>query len=407
MALLEIASARVLAWLINFTVHGAVWWLVAFVVTWSATRSSHARAAMWKAAVVAPVFTATIALRHPLDWLVTKGGAGGAPDVAGAVRDAGTVGTRVIDRLPTTWLALVLLSASLAGALHFVGGMLLAARRRRARQPVGDRRLVARFRRACARAGLRDIILTTDERLTSPAVIGAREVCISAATLTHVSDEELDAIFAHELAHIERVDGIWFPIVAGLRSLFWFQPFVVAAATRFRSCAELAADDRAVAITANPRSLATALARFATSDLAAADRVVATMAQSRAEVVRRVRRLVTTSSTLHTVDRAHTRRVGRRITVAAFALGIATSFLGVRVLSASERCRERAQTAAAVSDDLRWRAARLEHRLEQATATSAVQSIDVEETPVVLELRQALRHTHAALHANETKERCQ
>jgi hypothetical protein len=118
----------------------------------------------------------------------------------------------------------------------------------------------------------------------------------------------MDAVLAHELAHIERRDGIWFPLVAAVRSTLWLQPLNHLVSSRFRDSAELACDDRAVELTGSPLSLARALVHVA----ARASRVrppllAPTMLRQQSALIPRVRRLTEASEAVSLKTRGHGR----------------------------------------------------------------------------------------------------
>ena len=81
--------------------------------------------------------------------------------------------------------------------------------------------------------------------------------------LLPLCDAELDSVLAHELAHLERRDGVWFPVVGVAVATLWLQPLCGWAAARFRDNAEQACDDRAVELTRDAPALARVLLQLA------------------------------------------------------------------------------------------------------------------------------------------------
>jgi hypothetical protein len=105
--------------------------------------------------------------------------------------------------------------------------------------------------------------LTESGRITSPLSIGLAEICVPVRLLDGMDDAEVEAVLAHELAHLERRDGVWFPAMAFVEAVSLMNPLTRWVASRARYCAELACDDRAVVLTERPRALAQALAHVA------------------------------------------------------------------------------------------------------------------------------------------------
>jgi tetrahydromethanopterin S-methyltransferase subunit F len=165
--------------------------------------------------------------------------------------------------------------------------------------------------------GLRGVLLTESDQVGSPLVIGRCEICIPSAPLANLSNAELDSVLAHELAHIERADGVWFPIVGAVQAVLWLNPLNHFLASRFRDSAELACDDRALELTRDPLCLARALVQVATSaSFARRSAMVPTMIRSKSALLPRVRRL--TSGAAATGLRA--RESGRMRAIASLAL---------------------------------------------------------------------------------------
>ncbi len=155
---------------------------------------------------------------------------------------------------PRGWSLLAACTAGAAalGLLRFATSALLLWRGLRGRREVQDARLLQRLERLRARTGLRRVALTESAGIGSPLVIGASEICVPLARLAALTDAEVDAVFAHELAHLERRDGLWFPAAGLVQSVLWANPLVHWASSRFRQTAELACDDRAVELTGIP-----------------------------------------------------------------------------------------------------------------------------------------------------------
>ena len=167
-------------------------------------------------------------------------------------------------------LARLLLAAWLLGALAVTLGHVrtyLALRRRLLYRPeVVGGGVVARLAELVRGSGFtRRVRLTCTWRLRVPVALGSRgpEVCVPPRALFELSDEQQDALLAHELAHLARRDPLWLPITQLLVSVFFFQPLNWLARRRLRELSELLCDSWAVAHTGRPLSLAGCLAEVA------------------------------------------------------------------------------------------------------------------------------------------------
>lgn len=312
----------------------------------------------------------------------------------------------------TRFVAFVAAGAAALGLLRFVLLFSLLRRQLCARRAVRDARVLERLEHVCARSKLGRVALSEHSELTSPLVLGRSEICIPLALARELSDAELDTVLAHELAHLERGDGLWFPAVGLVEAVSWFYPFNHWMARRFRESAELACDDRAVALTGDPHGLARALVQVAqlmprTRRLA----LLPTIVRSASALVPRVERL--TGNRKRLVRGASSRR--RRWAFGTFALlGVVTATLKVQVVDARPVRVAATSTAASTSaadavaggaPDAAEGSARLaelvgrERELERELAVLlTLPEAAREGTPAavrVLELRQALRHTRA------------
>ncbi|MEX2497731.1 MAG: M56 family metallopeptidase [Wenzhouxiangellaceae bacterium] len=146
----------------------------------------------------------------------------GLGTVAAAARDIG-------QSFSVTWRTVVA-AVWLAGA----GLMLVVLARRQAR----FRRLLGTLRPAGKR------LLASDRGSAGPAVLGVVRPCVIVPRdFGHRFDaRQRRLMLAHEYTHLKRGDPAWNLVAAGLRCLFWFNPLVHVAATRFRHDQELACD---------------------------------------------------------------------------------------------------------------------------------------------------------------------
>ncbi|MEQ1491127.1 MAG: M56 family metallopeptidase [Terricaulis sp.] len=83
------------------------------------------------------------------------------------------------------------------------------------------------------------------------------------ALLSRLPREQIEALLAHELAHIHRLDWLWNSIQCAIEALLFFHPGVWWLSQRIREERELACDDCAVTACADSIVLAEALAALA------------------------------------------------------------------------------------------------------------------------------------------------
>jgi Zn-dependent protease with chaperone function len=98
-----------------------------------------------------------------------------------------------------------------------------------------------------------------------------------------LEDDELEAVLAHEFAHIEELDTRFRPYFEILARVYSFDPLLRAMCLYVRRLQEYGSDDRAVEVTGNPDALGRALVKVAEHERDA-DR-------SRFEVKKRAERL--------------------------------------------------------------------------------------------------------------------
>jgi|GEM_PF-3478940 len=354
---IEFGPTSVAALGLTYLLHSLVWTALAALL---ARRSASVRNLGWKLALFAPIVSTLLATA-----------------LAPALRSVALPHLPMVgDGHPATARAssvpLIALLAIAIGALRFWYAARVLRRRLRSRAPVHDARLLRRLQRLRMRMGLPPIALSQSAQLASPLVVRAKELCVP-ASLSSLSDEEIDAVFAHELAHLERGDWFWFPSASLVQSIFWMQPLHAWVGARFRRSAELACDDRAVEVTGDALALARALTQVA--DRAIGMRVgirVPAMASSTHLLVERVKRLTEPSP----------RRVGSMAPV-LLALGLVTLGLSLQAHTKAEATVDNAGLQAQMRD-LDDRGQALESELgalshsDDPTSTTAMRRITLE-----------------------------
>lgn len=104
--------------------------------------------------------------------------------------------------------------------------------------------------------------LTASPVLESPAVVGPREICLPLRAECGLTRPELRVVLAHELGHMARHDPFWTMFSRLLAALFFIQPLNRLAIREMEAEAEFLCDDWAVRQTGEPIVLARSLTRI-------------------------------------------------------------------------------------------------------------------------------------------------
>jgi len=119
----------------------------------------------------------------------------------------------------------------------------------RDRQPEVDGRVLAMASCVAKRLGMRQSpALSRSERLATPIAFGwlHPEICLP-LRVGELSEASLQAMLAHEVAHLRRHDPAWMWLAAGLQALFPWQPLLLVVARRWARLVELRCDAIAAA----------------------------------------------------------------------------------------------------------------------------------------------------------------
>jgi beta-lactamase regulating signal transducer with metallopeptidase domain len=309
---------------LTYLAHSLLWAGATALLLCAQRGSSATRHFFWKAALFGPLLSAVLACAVTARLERAPGG------VPAFVRQLALTQPSPEITRPNASGALTLLGvgAALLGALRFSGSVWQLRRRLRTRHPLQDARLLARVELLRVRMGLSSVLLSQTKKVGGPLVIGAAEVCLPEAALGALGDAELDAVLAHELAHIERRDGLWFPAASAVASVFWLNPLNAWVCARFRESAECACDDRAVELTGKPLSLARALLHVATrATFAQRLSVMPSIAHSKSALLQRVHRLTSNPPSATRLASAGERLRAR---VMVSVLGALLGLLGIR-----------------------------------------------------------------------------
>lgn len=240
--------------------------------------------------------------------------------------------------LTTFWLVGVT-----AMALRWMGGHLLLARLRTrdVRPPSPD--VEAALRRAAARMGVRrEVGLRVSSRIGVPAVVGLRRpaILLPERAVAELAPARLEAVLAHELAHVARWDGAVNLVQVMAETLFFHCPAVWWASAVARRERERCCDARVVRAGADPVAYARTLAELERLR-GRAPRLA--LAAAGGELVERVRSLVCPAP----AEAVSVRRIALPIIVGAMALAAITN---VAVTPSAAASAARAPVVVSASD---------------------------------------------------------
>src|SRR5229473_6121430 len=252
----------VLGWtLLHFIWQGAA--LAAlFAVAMAACRSAAARYALSVGALtlmmVSPVIT-FVWLQGETIPAVRSGAQGSLPWVGKAAQHAvvaavsGAPAAASLSTQPAAmlWLVELWFLGVLILSLRTAGGLLLIERMRRKEiKPIGQE-LLERCRVLQQRMGLDRVIRYCEcHRLDAPAVLGwfRPVVLLPMRALTGMDEQQIEAVIAHELAHIRRLDCFVNLFQIAAETLLFYHPAVWWVSQRVRAEREHCCDDEAISI---------------------------------------------------------------------------------------------------------------------------------------------------------------
>jgi uncharacterized protein (TIGR03435 family) len=171
-------------------------------------------------------------------------------------------------------------------------------------------------RRISARLGLSRIVRVVDSDIVdTPTVIGWMRpvVLLPVAALATLTPSQVEAILAHELAHIRRHDFLANTLQTLTETLLFYHPAVWWVSRRIRAERENCCDDIAVDVCGDPYAYAAALTEIAALSIATRPLTVTATGGS---LLHRVRRLLGVKPAAH-----------RRSTSSLVALGIAVALV--------------------------------------------------------------------------------
>jgi beta-lactamase regulating signal transducer with metallopeptidase domain len=253
---------RTLGWtLLHFIWQGAA--LAAlFAVAMAACRTAAARYALAVGTLVlmmaSPVITFFWLHRETVP-AVQSGAQGSLPWVRTAAQHAivtataGAPAAASQSAQPTAmlWLVELWFLGVLILSLRTAGGLLLIERMRRKEiKPIGQE-LYARCMALQRKMGLDRVIRYCEcHRLDAPAVLGwfRPVVLLPMRALTGMDEQQIEAVIAHELAHIRRLDCFVNLFQIAVETLLFYHPAVWWVSQRVRAERENCCDDEAISI---------------------------------------------------------------------------------------------------------------------------------------------------------------
>ena len=147
-------------------------------------------------------------------------------------------------------------------SLRFLGGWTAARRLVRRGVSPAPEALEATFARLCRRLRVsRPVLLAQSAALAVPAALGAVRpvILLPLCAVTGLSRDAIEAVLAHELAHIRRHDYLVNLLQTAVETLLFYHPAVWWVSHRIRVERENCCDDIAVMATGDPRAYARAL----------------------------------------------------------------------------------------------------------------------------------------------------
>lgn len=222
------------------------------------------------------------------------------------------------------WLVEAWFAGVVLLSLRSAGGFLVVEHLRRKESTPVSAELLELCLSLQRRMGLDRVVRYCESiRLDAPAVAGwIRPIVLLPITaITGLSEEQLEAVIAHELAHIQRHDAFVHVFQVGVETLLFYHPALWWIGKRIRTERENCCDDVAVALCGNAFTYADALARMA--EWKGAPQMV--MAANRSPLVERIARLLSAKGPVESFRGAN---LSAGVLCLATALLAGTAFVG-------------------------------------------------------------------------------
>jgi beta-lactamase regulating signal transducer with metallopeptidase domain len=226
---------------------------------------------VWKAALTAPIATTAIAItlsaqgaQSPfvdLGELARQASPARLPGRQVRIRVLRDGDTSRVDRWFSDPVTTALSTGALAVALLVVvaASTRLMVRRRRLAHAVRERSAIGELTLSTGRT----VRLSSSSELQSPVAFSRVEICLPDDVVREFAEPYQQSLIAHEMAHLERRDPLWFVLTEVIGAMSAFQPLVHVVVRAFRRDVELICDEAAVRQTNDQHSLISALALLA------------------------------------------------------------------------------------------------------------------------------------------------
>jgi uncharacterized protein (TIGR03435 family) len=195
-----------------------------------------------------------------------------------------------------TWLVLIWLLGSFVLSVRLIGGCIVAARIRSqpAAAPPPEWRTALDSLLARTRVSF-PVKLLVSGLVEAPAVVGWLKpaILLPASSVTGLAPEQIEAILAHELAHIRRHDYLVKVLQRAVETLLFYHPAVWWLSSQVDAERETCCDDFAVALTGDTLTYVSALA---TLESRRAEHLVPLLAANGGSLRSRIARLLGQSS---------------------------------------------------------------------------------------------------------------
>ncbi|HZU28766.1 MAG TPA: M56 family metallopeptidase [Bryobacteraceae bacterium] len=238
-------------------------WLALAAQRNSSARLRYATSCAALAIMAALPFVTAWIIYAPAGGPARSGQVFGVPDSAGLPPPAAPALPQWLAALEA-WALPVWAAGVLICALRLILSARYASSLRRAGEPAGTSLIDTASRLARHMKVMRPVRVLMSAVVDSPAVIGFLRpaILVPAASLVSLSAGQLEAVLAHELAHIRRHDYLVNLLQSIAETLFFYQPAVWWVSARIRDERELCCDDLAVEICGDPLGYARALTQL-------------------------------------------------------------------------------------------------------------------------------------------------
>ena len=305
------------------------------VVLWAALLTMRKRPAAWRYGASSAALALLAALPAVTVWMLARplaaAPAGAATFFFAAAPGASLTRVSWLTRveswaLPVWSLGVLLLSIRLVWGAGQLYGL-----RRRGQAATGA--VVATVEQLAARMGVRQpVAVWISAMADGPSVVGWIRplILLPSATLMGLTPEQLEAVLAHELAHIRRFDYAVNLLQMLVETLLFYHPAVWWVSARMRHERELCCDDLAVESCGNALCYARALTRLERLRLTAPGMA---MASTGGPLLYRIQRLMGVAGAEY--------RPSRLPAILAVCLGLGCLALNVHWAKAQEQAQEK------------------------------------------------------------------